>query len=140
MSSTMVRNFMKQQGFAEEVDSVCDMHFSGLSFQPKILGLLVVIAILLRSPSLFFVLSAGLWWNVAFPKWNLFEIFYNRVVCRARARFGRSRPMQLPDQPASQALALLFSLASRSWLPLRIHLRVIPQPISREHATIGQTL
>ena len=41
---------MKQQGFAEEADSVCDMHFSGLYFQPRIMGSLVVVAILLQNP------------------------------------------------------------------------------------------
>ena len=57
MISTTVRNFMKQQGFDEEADSVCDMHFSGLYFQPRIMGPLVVVAIVLQSPVFFFVLS-----------------------------------------------------------------------------------
>ena len=36
MASQVVRNFMKQQGFAEESPDACDMHFSGLYFQPRI--------------------------------------------------------------------------------------------------------
>jgi len=108
MSSPIVRNFMKQQGFSEEPDSVCDMHFSGLSFQPKILGLLVVIAILLRSPILFFVLSAGLWWNVAFPKWNLFEILYNRVIAAPRGKSMLSPAP--PPRIFAQGMAATFML------------------------------
>jgi len=86
MSSLTVRNFMKQQGFIEEPDNVCNMHFSGLYFQPRIVGSLVVVGIILQFFSafgaavLYLVLSGLLWWNVAVPKANPFEVFYNRVV------------------------------------------------------------
>jgi hypothetical protein len=90
---------MKQQGFVEEADSVCDMHFSGLYFQPRIMGPLVLVAIFLQNPVLFFVLSAVLWWNVAFPKWNPFEIFYNRVIAAPRGK-----PLLTPA-PAPRAFA-----------------------------------
>jgi len=90
---------MKQQGFVEEPDSVCDMHFSGLYFQPRIMGPLVVVAIILQSPVFFFVLSAILWWNVAFPKWNPFEMFYNRVIAAPRGK-----PLLAPA-PAPRAFA-----------------------------------
>jgi hypothetical protein len=77
---------MKQQGFAEEPATTCDMHFSGLYFQPRIVGPLVVVGILLRSPMFFFLLSAILWWNVLFPAWNPFELFYNHLLARPRGR------------------------------------------------------
>jgi hypothetical protein len=99
MISVTVRNFMKQQGFVEEADSVCDMHFSGLYFQPRIMGPLVVVAIVLQSPVFFFVLSAALWWNVAFRKWNPFEIFYNRVIAGPRGK------TLLAPAPAPRAFA-----------------------------------
>jgi hypothetical protein len=99
MISPTVRNFMKQQGFLEEADSVCDMHFAGLYFQPRIMAPLVVVAIVLQSPVFFFVLSAILWWNVAFPKWNPFEIFYNRAVAAPRGK-----PLLAPA-PAPRAFA-----------------------------------
>lgn len=99
MISPVVRNFMKQQGFVEEADSVCDMHFSGLYFQPRIMGPLVVVAIILQSPVFFFVLSAILWWNVAFPKLNPFEIVYNRAIASPRGK-----PMLSPA-PAPRAFA-----------------------------------
>src|SRR5437867_11127474 len=46
MTSLAVRNFMKQQGFAEEPEHVCEMHFAGLYFQPRIVGSLVLVAII----------------------------------------------------------------------------------------------
>ena len=99
MISPAVRNFMKQQGFIEEADSVCDMHFSGLYFQPRIMGALVVVGIILQSPAFFFVLSAVLWWNMAFPKWNPFELVYNRAIAAPRGK------LLLTPAPAPRAFA-----------------------------------
>ena len=99
MISPVVRNFMKQQGFVEEADSVCDMHFSGLYFQPRIVAPLVVAAIVLQSPVFFFALSAILWWNVAFPRWNPFEILFNRAIAAPRGK-----PVLLPA-PAPRTFA-----------------------------------
>lgn len=99
---------MEQQGFVEEADSVCDMHFSGLYFQPRIMGALVVVAIILQSPAFFFVLSAVLWWNVAFPKWNPFELFYNRAIAAPRGK-----PALTPAPPPrafAQGMAAAFLL------------------------------
>ncbi len=110
---------MKQQGFAEEADSVCDMHFSGLYFQPRIMASLVLAAILLQKPIFFFVLSAILWWNVAIPKWNPFELVYNRVIAAPRGKPGLS-PAPAPRafaQGMAAAFMLLAGLALFSgWL------------------------
>ncbi|MGH9680361.1 MAG: DUF4395 family protein [Candidatus Acidiferrales bacterium] len=108
MLSPAVKNFMRQQGFAEEADSVCDMHFSGLYFQPRIVGALVLLGIVLQSPRLFFFLSAVLWWNVAFPIWNPFEQFYNRALAAPRGK-----PRLSPAPPArafAQGMAAVFLL------------------------------
>src|SRR2546428_11690027 len=86
MTSLAVRNFMKQQGFAEEPEPLCEMHFAGLYFQPRIVGALVLVAIIFQSPVLFFILSALLWWNVLFPEWNPFELIYNRRIAGLRER------------------------------------------------------
>jgi len=115
MASQVVRNFMKQQGFAEEPPATCDMHFSGLYFQPRIVGLLVVVGIVLHltglisySAALFFALSAVLWWNVALPALNPFERFYNAVIAAPRGK------TILPPAPGprrfAQAIAAAFML------------------------------
>ena len=91
MASQVVRNFMKQQGFAEEPPATCDMHFTGLYFQPRIVGSLVAVGVFLNATGtntwkLFLILSAVLWWNVIFPALNPFEQFYNRVLAAPRGK------------------------------------------------------
>lgn len=108
MSFLTVRNFMRQQGFPEEPEAVCNMHFTGLYFQPRIVGTLVVVGILLRSPALFLALSAVLWWNVLLPRWNPFERFYNRALA-----VPRGKPQLASAPPArrfAQGMAAAFML------------------------------
>lgn len=105
---------MKQQGFSEEPDSVCNMHFSGLYFQPRIVGSLVVVGIILQffsslgAAALYFFLSALLWWNVAAPKMNPFEVFYNRALAAPKGR-SMLEPAPGPRRFA-QAMAAVFTL------------------------------
>ncbi len=122
MASPAIRNFMKQQGFADEPSALCDMHFAGLYFQPRIVGSLLVLGILLNvagyrlgapapihyATALFFALSAVLWWNVAFPALNPFERFYNRVFA---APHGRTPLVPAPGpRRFAQAIAAVFTL------------------------------
>jgi Domain of unknown function (DUF4395) len=108
MSSPVIRNFMKQQGFSEEPDALCDMHFGGLYFQPRIVGLLVLVAIVFRSPMFFLALSAVLWWNVLFPQWNPFEVFYDRVIAAPRGR--STLPPAPPPRRFAQGMAAVFMM------------------------------
>jgi len=114
MSSLIVRNFMKQQGFSEEPDIMCNMHFSGLYFQPRIVGSLVVVGIILQffvppaAAALYFVLSALLWWNVSLPRLNPFEVFYNRALAAPKRR-KLLEPAPGPRRFA-QAMAAAFML------------------------------
>jgi hypothetical protein len=108
MSLPTVRNFMKQQGFAEEPDSVRETHFSALSFQPKVMGVFVVLAILLQSPLIFFALSAILWWSVLLPRWNPFELLYSRLMAVPRERPALG-PAPAPRR-FSQGMAATFTL------------------------------
>ena len=84
MAGTVVRNFMKQQGFVEEPEDACDMHFQGLYFQPRIVFTLVLVGILLQNGVFFLVLSAILWWNVLVPRFNPFEVAYNTWIAARR--------------------------------------------------------
>jgi hypothetical protein len=62
----------------------------------------------LQSPIFFFILSAILWWNVILPRWNPFEMFYNRVIAAPKAR-----PMLSPAPPGrafAQGMAAAFML------------------------------
>jgi hypothetical protein len=122
MASPVIRNFMKQQGFADEPSALCDMHFAGLYFQPRIVGSLLVVGILLNllyfrpggsqiilgAAALFFVLSAVLWWNVAVPSLNPFEAVYNRVFALPK---GRAPLIPAPGpRRFAQAIAAAFTL------------------------------
>jgi len=115
MISAAIRNFMKQQGFAEESPDACNMHFAGLYFQPRIVGSLLVIGIILHAAgfmvpaaALFFALSAVLWWNVTLPSLNPFEQFYNRALALPRGR-AALEPAPGPRRFA-QAMAAAFML------------------------------
>ena len=114
MSSPVVRNFMRQQGFGEEPADACNMHFAGLYFQPRIVFPLVLLGILLQSAPIFLAVSAVLWWNVLAPALNPFEQAYNHFVARPRGA--------LPLAPApgprrfAQAMAAAFTLAAGACL------------------------
>jgi hypothetical protein len=119
MISQAVRNFMRQQGFTEEADSACDMHFAGLYFQPRIVGSLIVLAIILGSPKLFFALSAILWWNVALPKWNPFEQVYDRMIAAPSGKplLGAAPPARLFAQGMAATFMLLAGLSLKAgWM------------------------
>jgi len=115
MGSQAVRNFMKQQGFVEEADALCDMHFSGLYFQPRIMFPLTLLAIILRSPVFLLLLSAVLWWNVLFPRWNPFELFYNRALAQPRGR-TKLAPAPGPRRFAQGMAAAFLLLTGLSFL------------------------
>jgi len=110
MPSPVVSNFMKQQGFADEPDDACGMHFEGLYFQPRIVFPLVLVAILLQSVWLHLVLSAVLWWNTLAPSLNPFELAYNRFVATPRGRV-RLGPAPGPRRMA-QGMAAAFNLGA----------------------------
>jgi hypothetical protein len=74
------RNFILQQGFSEPAAETCSRQYSALLFQPRLIGLWVIAATILKSPALFFALAVVLWWSAAFPRLNPFEVIYNRTL------------------------------------------------------------
>lgn len=110
MSTPVVNNFMRQQGFPDEPADACNMHFAGLYFQPRIVFPLVLVGIVLQSAWIFLALAVVLGWNVALPGLNPFEQAYNRLVARPRGR------MALGAAPGprrfAQAMAAAFMLGA----------------------------
>ncbi len=49
-------------------------------FQPKLIGVLVIIGLLLQSWLYFLILSAILWWNVLLPDRNPFDTLFNSLI------------------------------------------------------------
>jgi hypothetical protein len=110
MINQVVKNFMIQQGFAEEPDDACDMRFQGLYFQPRIVFPLVLVGILLQSAVWFLALSAILWWNTLVPRLNPFERAYNALIARPRGT-PLLTPAPMPRRFA-QGMAAAFNLGS----------------------------
>jgi hypothetical protein len=110
MSSRVVTNFMRQQGFGEEPDAARRRHFDGLNFQPRIVFPTVLLAILLQSAWLHLAISAVLWWNTLVPTLNPFERAYDRWIARPRGREPLA-PAPGPRRMA-QGMAAAFNLGA----------------------------
>ena len=86
-----------------------DRLYSALMLQPRIVGSLTVIGLLLQTPWLFLALSAALWWSALVPTRILFDAIYNYVV----ARPGGLAPLEAAPAPrrAAGGLAGVVTLA-----------------------------
>ena len=62
-ASDSKRNFILQQGLDEPAAGTCPLQYSALLFQPRVIGLWLVVAIILQAPVMFFGLTAVLWWG-----------------------------------------------------------------------------
>ena len=113
MPSTAEERFMQQQGFAPEEPARLRWHSRALLFQPWIVGPSVLVAVLLQSRVLFFVLAAVLAWNTVFPRLNPFERFYDWAIGRRRG-LPKLEPAPAPPrfmQGMASALMLIAVLA-----------------------------
>lgn len=118
---SVVDRFMEQQGFLGEEPFQRRWHFRALQFQPAVLALLVIVAIVLQSEALFFLLAAVLIWNVIMPHLNVFERFYDRAIGRRLSR-PRLEPAPAPRRFAQGMAATFMVLTGLSlatnWLIL----------------------
>jgi hypothetical protein len=103
------RNFILQQGLETPAQESCPVRFSALMFQPRLVGLFVLLAVILQSPSIFLVLSGILWWNVLIPRANPFDAIYNRTLAN-RPGGVRLEPAP-PPRRFAQGMAGSFALA-----------------------------
>ena len=78
-------NFVRQQGFRDASPQACDYQYPALMWQPRAIGLLSLVGLVLQAWPYFFALSALLWWNVALPRLNPFDLLYSRLVAKQRA-------------------------------------------------------
>jgi len=74
--------FIRQQGFAGE--SFPDSFYTALMLQPRVVGCMAVVGIVLQSAWFFLMLSAVLLWSALVPAWNPFDAIYNHVVAYRR--------------------------------------------------------
>ena len=101
-------NFVRQQGFREASPSGCGYQYSALMWQPRVTAALVAVGLIWQLAPLFLAMSAVLWWNVIFPRMNLFDALYNALVASPPTR------PKLTSAPAprrfSQGMAASFML------------------------------
>ncbi len=111
------RNFILQQGLDAPALDGCPARFSALMFQPRVVGSVLLPAVILQAPAIFLALSGVLWWNVLLPRLNPFDAIYNRT-------FG-GRPGAVRIDPAppprrfAQGMAGSFALGIGVLLLLR---------------------
>ena len=101
-------NFVRQQGFRDATADGCGLLYPALMWQPRVIGVLVVIGLALQSWSFFLVLGLILWWNVTLPQLNLFDAAWFLLVAN-RKGLPRPRPAPAPRRFA-QATAGTFML------------------------------
>jgi hypothetical protein len=80
MSNSAKLNFIEQQGFTSLSAPACELQYTALMFQPRLLGGFVLVALIFQSWVLFLTLSAILWWNVSVPVLNPFDAVYNKFI------------------------------------------------------------
>ncbi|TGM58914.1 DUF4395 family protein [Leptospira adleri] len=71
-------NFIQQQGFNSIQSLSCGLQYSSLLWQPRVIGILVLFGIGFQLESLFLILSLALFWGALFPRFNIFDLIYNR--------------------------------------------------------------
>jgi hypothetical protein len=106
------RNFILQHGLCEPAAETCPLQYSALLFQPKLIGLWLVLATILQAKFMFVALGAVLWWSALVPRLNPFDALYNRIFARSTALTPAPAPRRFAQFLAgSFALAIALSLA-----------------------------
>ena len=99
-------NFVRQQGFTDATSEVCVYQYPALMWQPRAIGILVLVGLITQSWAYFLALWALLWWNVALPRFNPFDALYNHLVAKPKS-LPRLGPAPSPRRFA-QAMAGTF--------------------------------
>ena len=81
--------------------------YSALMFQPRMVGFVLALGVLLQSAWLFVALAAALWCGTVFPSLNPFDAIYNHVVARRRGL----PPLDVAPAPRRFAQGMAGSVA-----------------------------
>ncbi len=111
-------NFIRQQGFRDVSPAACSVQYPALMWQPRIIGILVLIGLAFQSGAYFLALAALLWWNVILPVFNPFDALYNRLVAKPKG-LPWLNPAPAPRRFA-QGIAGTFMLAIGCSLLFRV--------------------
>jgi hypothetical protein len=92
-------NFVRQQGFPDASPGACSYLYPALMWQPRVIGVLVLVGLILQAAPFYLALGALLWWNVILPAFNPFDVLYNRLFAKPKG------VPQLPPAPAPRRFA-----------------------------------
>jgi hypothetical protein len=110
-------NFVRQQGIRDAPSEACVYQYPALMWQPRAIGILVLVGLVIQAWPYFLALSVLLWWNVALPRFNPFDTLYNYFVAKPKS-LPRLGPAPSPRRFA-QGMAGTFMLAIGLTLFLR---------------------
>jgi hypothetical protein len=79
-AASLKQNFIHQQGLGEPSAAACPPQYSALQFQPRVVALVVLVAVILQAPWIFLTLGAILWWSALLPRLSPFDAIYNRTL------------------------------------------------------------
>jgi Domain of unknown function (DUF4395) len=117
-------NFVRQQGFRDATAAGCGTQYPALMFQPRLIGILVLIGLALQAPDVFLILSAVLWWNVFAPALNPFDALHNVLIAQIN-NLPRVAPAPGPRRFAQGmagsfmlgiGLSLLWGWSTAAWV------------------------
>src|SRR5512145_361349 len=103
------RNFILQQGLAAPAPMSCSRLSSALRFQPRLVGLVVLVGTISQLAVLFAALATLLFWCALLPRWNPFDLVYHHTL-GARADAPVLGPAPSPRRFA-QGMAATFAAA-----------------------------
>jgi hypothetical protein len=115
------RRFILSQGFAEPAPESCGLHFGALQFQPRVIGIVLVVGMILQTVAslaavvLFVMLGVVLWWGALLPDANVFEWAYNRTSPRYRLTRAPA-PRRFAQALAGAMAFAIAALLSMHWM------------------------
>ena len=104
MRESRVR-FIRQLGYVTH--RADDELYSALMLQPRTVGAILALGIVVQKPSVFLILSALLLWSALVPALNPFDAIYNYGVARPRGR----RPVDAAPAPRRAAAGMAGTVA-----------------------------
>ncbi len=114
-------NFIGQQGFGDAPPEACAYRYPALMWQPRVIGVLYLVALVVQAWPYFLALGAVLWWSAAFPDRNPFDAVYTRILANRKGlpRPERARGPRLFAQGLAGALLIAMGLSVLSgWTTL----------------------
>jgi len=116
MSEKARRHFVRQQGVRDASAAACSLQYPAMMFQPRVVGGLFLLGLVLQDWWFFAPLGAVLLWSAAVPRLNPFDALYNALIGRrsGRAELAPAPPPRRFAQGLAGTLMLAVAAALRA--------------------------